>query len=219
MLPLPFAFSQPILAYKTYEDNATPSNKNEAPNTDMVVRRGAMDMHSMTYVFEAVTNVLNFASCGSHQGYMRAPMVAGDSSDEDGTSDDEDGTQWGHSPTSIVVGSEENISTYTHPSPTSGCSTQTSNQHIPVLGGPFSALIPSMWPQDILGQIQSTEDSGNHPECDFDEFGFKIDEHVDNREDADPCSHAASEDPSMRLKWTAYIESTQKVTILFLMLT
>ena len=30
-----------------------------------------------------------------------------------------------------------------------------------------------------------------------------------DKEDPDPCSYAASEDPSMRLKWTAYIESTK----------
>lgn len=72
-------------------------------------------------------------------------MVAGDSSDEG--SDSEDGTNWGHPPTSIVVGSEEGMSSNTPPS----CNSQ---QHTPVLGGPFSALIPSMWPQDILGQTQ-----------------------------------------------------------------
>ncbi|KAK3704059.1 hypothetical protein QZH41_019014, partial [Actinostola sp. cb2023] len=30
---------------------------------------------------------------------------------------------------------------------------------VPAIGGPFSALTPSMWPQDILSRIQQTEDS------------------------------------------------------------
>ena len=70
-------------------------------------------------------------------------MVAGDSSDDD--SDDE-GTHWEHPPASVVVGSERGVAS-TNPS------TPTSAQHVPVLGEPFSALMPSMWPQDILGKI------------------------------------------------------------------
>ncbi|XP_057310775.1 small G protein signaling modulator 3-like isoform X2 [Hydractinia symbiolongicarpus] len=129
-----------------------------------------------------------------------APMVAGDSSDDE-SEDENNGTDWGP-PTSVFVGSELGT-----PSPSSPVSHQS--QHAPVPGGPFSALISSMWPQDILGQIQQTEDSGVHPECDYDEFGFRIDRSGDT-EDPDPCSYATSEDPSLKLKWVAYIESTQK---------
>lgn len=76
-------------------------------------------------------------------------MVAGDSSDESSDDEENNGTQWATKPSSIVVGSEEGLYNNLPPaSPTSP------SQHIPVLGGPFSALISSMWPQDILGQVQ-----------------------------------------------------------------
>lgn len=75
--------------------------------------------------------------------------MAGESSDEESDDEGENGTQWNTHPSTIVVGSEEGIYNNVPPStPTSP------SQHIPVLGGPFSALIASMWPQDILGQCQ-----------------------------------------------------------------
>lgn len=76
-------------------------------------------------------------------------MVAGDSSEEESDNEDSNGTQWNTAPFNIIVGSEEGLYNNLPPaSPTSP------SQHIPVLGGPFSALINSMWPQDILGQVQ-----------------------------------------------------------------
>lgn len=33
-------------------------------------------------------------------------------------------------------------------------STPVSGSFVPAIGGPFSALTPSMWPQDILSRIQ-----------------------------------------------------------------
>lgn len=41
-------------------------------------------------------------------------------------------------------------------------------------GGPFSALCPSMVPQDILVKLQHLENSRDQPEYRFDEFGFKV---------------------------------------------
>lgn len=41
-------------------------------------------------------------------------------------------------------------------------------------GGPFSAVTPSMWPQDILARIQQLEECRDQPEYRYDEFGFKV---------------------------------------------
>ncbi|UYV71688.1 ARPC1A [Cordylochernes scorpioides] len=46
----------------------------------------------------------------------------------------------------------------------------------PSPGGPFSALTPSMWPQDLLASLAQPEDAECHPEYRFDEFGFRIDD-------------------------------------------
>lgn len=46
----------------------------------------------------------------------------------------------------------------------------------PIPGGPFSALTPSMWPQDILVKLNQPEDSNSQPEYRFDEFGFRVEE-------------------------------------------
>lgn len=47
----------------------------------------------------------------------------------------------------------------------------------PSTGGPFSALTPSMWPQDVLSKLsQINEDPSSEPDFRFDEFGFRVDE-------------------------------------------
>lgn len=46
----------------------------------------------------------------------------------------------------------------------------------PAPGGSFSALTPSMWPQDILAKLSQPDDPNYQPEYRFDEFGFKVDE-------------------------------------------
>lgn len=47
----------------------------------------------------------------------------------------------------------------------------------PSPGGPFSALTPSMWPQDIMAKLSVVpEDPNSQPEYRFDEFGFRVDE-------------------------------------------
>lgn len=46
----------------------------------------------------------------------------------------------------------------------------------PVPGGPFSALTPSMWPQDILAKLNQPDDPNSQPEYRFDEFGFRVEE-------------------------------------------
>ncbi|XP_022670532.1 small G protein signaling modulator 3-like [Varroa jacobsoni] len=52
----------------------------------------------------------------------------------------------------------------------------------PSPGGPFSALIPSMWPLDLFASFAQPEDVGCHHECRYDEFGFRLeDEHSPHR--------------------------------------
>ncbi|XP_071486409.1 small G protein signaling modulator 3 homolog [Diadema antillarum] len=82
-----------------------------------------------------------------------------------------------------------------------------SGGYTPAPGGPFSALIPSMWPQDILAKLAQTEDSGAVGDFYYDEFGFRVEE----EDKAEPnssklLSEPFVEDPQQRLKWTAYFE-------------
>ncbi|CAN7977272.1 unnamed protein product, partial [Ixodes persulcatus] len=51
-----------------------------------------------------------------------------------------------------------------------------SQGYSPAPGGPFSALTPSMWPQDLLASLAQPEDTGCHHDCRFDEFGFRIED-------------------------------------------
>ena len=75
-------------------------------------------------------------------------MVAGDSSDDEDYSDSEnEGTNWTQKPAAVVVGSEVTVNNM-------GSPTVSNASHVPQSGGPFSALIQSMWPQEILGKIQ-----------------------------------------------------------------
>ena len=76
--------------------------------------------------------------------FFAAPTVA-ESSDE---SDNE--TSWKQSSNSEIIGSE------------AGVGVQVSASYIPVPGGPFSALVPTMWPQDILALIQQVCFQGDH---------------------------------------------------------
>uniref|UniRef100_A0A8I5ZM92 Small G protein signaling modulator 3 n=1 Tax=Rattus norvegicus TaxID=10116 RepID=A0A8I5ZM92_RAT len=49
-----------------------------------------------------------------------------------------------------------------------------SGNHTPSASGPFSALTPSIWPQEILAKSSQKEDS-SEPEICYDEFGFRVD--------------------------------------------
>ncbi|KAJ7378286.1 Small G protein signaling modulator 3 [Desmophyllum pertusum] len=88
--------------------------------------------------------------------------------------------------------------------------TPVTGSFVPAIGGPFSALTPSMWPQDILSRIQQTEDAGDRPTGHYDEFGFMVDGDLEfEHKDPDPGNFVTSEDEGLRLKWTAYLEFTQ----------
>ncbi|XP_066563263.1 small G protein signaling modulator 3 isoform X2 [Amia ocellicauda] len=77
-----------------------------------------------------------------------------------------------------------------------------SGNFTPSPGGPFSALTPSMWPQDILGSINQDSDD---PEIQYDEFGFRIDNEDPGRVTG---GGVLAEDPQQRLRWQAHLEFT-----------
>ncbi|XP_036064884.1 small G protein signaling modulator 3 isoform X1 [Onychomys torridus] len=79
---------------------------------------------------------------------------------------------------------------------------------MPSASGPFSALTPSIWPQEILAKYTQKEESAEQPEFCYDEFGFRVD-----KEGSEPgCSQMAGaplvEDPPQRLRWQAHLEFT-----------
>lgn len=79
---------------------------------------------------------------------------------------------------------------------------------MPSASGPFSALTPSIWPQEILAKYTQKEESAEQPELCYDEFGFRVD-----KEGSEPgCSQMAGaplvEDPPHRLRWQAHLEFT-----------
>ncbi|XP_045135376.1 small G protein signaling modulator 3 homolog isoform X2 [Portunus trituberculatus] len=85
-----------------------------------------------------------------------------------------------------------------------------SNSTEPSVGGPFSAITPSMWPQDILTRLsqQVTHQDPNHqPDYRFDEFGFRVEEEDGPEQNSTKLlSQPFVEDPQHRLHWIAYLE-------------
>ncbi|XP_072155408.1 small G protein signaling modulator 3 homolog isoform X1 [Bemisia tabaci] len=83
-------------------------------------------------------------------------------------------------------------------------------QITPTPGGPFSALTPSMWPQDILLKLaESKENSSSDQEQRFDEFGFLVEEDLSEETSKKLLKEALVEDPDHKLQWTEYTCSTE----------
>ncbi|XP_026880892.1 small G protein signaling modulator 3 isoform X2 [Electrophorus electricus] len=84
-----------------------------------------------------------------------------------------------------------------------------SGSYTPAPGGPFSALTPSMWPQDILAQYYR-KDLSMETEPQYDEFGFRIDSEdgVESRDWLQGEGTPQREDPQQRLRWQAHLEFT-----------
>ncbi|KAF6340437.1 small G protein signaling modulator 3 [Rhinolophus ferrumequinum] len=78
-----------------------------------------------------------------------------------------------------------------------------SGSHVPSACGPFSALTPSMWPQELLAKYTQKEEAVEQAEFYYDEFGFQ----VDKEGGADPAV-SLMEDPPQRLRWQAHLEFT-----------
>ncbi|XP_045214521.2 small G protein signaling modulator 3-like isoform X2 [Mercenaria mercenaria] len=85
-----------------------------------------------------------------------------------------------------------------------------SSDFSPTPGGPFSALTPSMWPQDIMVKLGNPpEDSNGQLDYRYDEFGFKVEEEDGPEENSSKLlSTPFVEDAQHRLKWVAYLEFT-----------
>ncbi|KAJ8254561.1 hypothetical protein COCON_G00211730 [Conger conger] len=80
--------------------------------------------------------------------------------------------------------------------------------------GPFSALTPSMWPQDLLAKYYQ-KDSPDEPEPQYDEFGFRMDSEdgVELQEGGVREGAPQREDPQQRLRWQAHLEFTHNHTV------
>ncbi|XP_046658527.1 small G protein signaling modulator 3 homolog isoform X1 [Homalodisca vitripennis] len=78
----------------------------------------------------------------------------------------------------------------------------------PTPGGPFSALTPSMWPQDILSKLgQLPDDPNSQPDYRFDEFGFRVEEEDGPEQNSNKLLGVPFlEDTQHRLKWLAHLE-------------
>lgn len=81
----------------------------------------------------------------------------------------------------------------------------------PVEGGPFSAIIPSMWPQDILARLEeeakNVSDPNEQPDYRFDEFGFRIEEEDGPEQNSNKLlSVPFTEDEQHRAQWISYLE-------------
>ncbi|XP_076448737.1 small G protein signaling modulator 3-like isoform X2 [Babylonia areolata] len=104
----------------------------------------------------------------------------------------------------IMSGSGEGVSVSAMPT------VNSATNFTPTPGGPFSALTPSMWPQDIISRINHPpEDPNGQLDYRYDEFGFKVEEEDGPEENSSKLlSTPFVEDPQHRLKWTAYLEFT-----------
>ncbi|XP_066866361.1 small G protein signaling modulator 3 isoform X5 [Kogia breviceps] len=80
-----------------------------------------------------------------------------------------------------------------------------SGSHVPSASGPFSALTPSMWPQEILAKYTQKEEAVEQPDFCYDEFGFRVDK---EGADGGPRPGQLLEDPPQRLRWQAHLEFT-----------
>ncbi|KAG1703654.1 Small G protein signaling modulator 3 [Nymphon striatum] len=88
-------------------------------------------------------------------------------------------------------------------------SSNSSNGYTPSPGGPFSALTPSMWPQDILSSLAQPEDAQSQPDYRYDEFGFRVEEEDGPEQNSSKLlSIPFVEDAQHRLKWIAHLEFT-----------
>lgn len=84
----------------------------------------------------------------------------------------------------------------------------------PAPGGSFSALTPSMWPQDILAKLNQPDDPNSQPEYRFDEFGFRVEEEDGPEQSSKKLLGVPFvEDPQHRLQWVAHLEFTHNKEI------
>uniref|UniRef100_A0A8C6VMN8 RUN and TBC1 domain-containing protein 3 n=1 Tax=Naja naja TaxID=35670 RepID=A0A8C6VMN8_NAJNA len=80
--------------------------------------------------------------------------------------------------------------------------------YAPSTGGPFSALTPSIWPQEILAKYAQKEESVEQPETRYDEFGFRVGKEGNAEPPSKLLGISLIEEPQQRLKWQAHLEFT-----------
>ncbi|XP_054325561.2 small G protein signaling modulator 3 isoform X8 [Pongo pygmaeus] len=84
----------------------------------------------------------------------------------------------------------------------------SSGSHTPACG-PFSALTPSIWPQEILAKYTQKEESAEQREFYYDEFGFRVyKEEGDEPGSSLLANSPLMEDAPQRLRWQAHLEFT-----------
>ncbi|XP_063979790.1 small G protein signaling modulator 3 homolog [Diachasmimorpha longicaudata] len=85
----------------------------------------------------------------------------------------------------------------------------------PIPGGPFSALTPSMWPQDILAKLSQPEDPNSQPDYRFDEFGFRVEEEDGPEQSSKKLLGVPfMDDPEHKHQWITLLEfsRTQEIS-------
>ncbi|KAG5896006.1 hypothetical protein JTB14_007571 [Gonioctena quinquepunctata] len=88
------------------------------------------------------------------------------------------------------------------------------NSLTPTPGSPFSALTPSMWPQDIIAKQLVPDDPNSQPEYRFDEFGFRVDEEDGPEQNSNKLLGIPFvEDPQHRLQWVAHLEFSHNTEV------
>jgi small G protein signaling modulator 3 len=76
----------------------------------------------------------------------------------------------------------------------------------PLPGDAFSALTPSMWPQEILAKLSQPE-AADPPDYRFDEFGFRVEEEDGPEQSSSKLlSIPFTENKKERLMWIAHLE-------------
>jgi len=81
----------------------------------------------------------------------------------------------------------------------------------PMVGGPFSALRPSMWPQEILAKLEQPEGEvtgpNDQPDYRFDEFGFRVEEEDGPEQNSRKLLGIPFvEDEEHRSQWISHLE-------------
>lgn len=141
------------------------------------------------------------------EGYLPGGTIQ-DTNDSDAESDDSDGQGiFSQGPESAA------ISAYEFPAKL-GRQRQLRKRLTPTPGGAFSALTPSMVPQEIMikygqGETAEAEDPEGEFGYRYDEFGFRVEEEDGPEQSSNKLlSQPLIEDTSHRLRWEAYLEFT-----------
>ncbi|XP_026472508.1 small G protein signaling modulator 3-like isoform X1 [Ctenocephalides felis] len=80
----------------------------------------------------------------------------------------------------------------------------------PVVGGPFSALTPTMWPKDLLLEESDSNSTDITDKNNYDEFGFQYDEKYHKNDMANIFKEKFIEDSQHKLQWMAHLQFCDK---------